>query len=217
MYLHAELKQRPANSRYPFTQKIVDMTTEEHRRTLLTYVNEEDCWVPSHDRQCLSWIERVNTDLPTCIFNELQAFMRSHFGIDVWTSQVRLPSLSLPPVDQAWKQHLPRNTTLAYLTLPKTESSSAEWSSSTSDNANMPSGRTMPVNAGAVPTEASLRRFPRALNLLGLEVFVPPTEKKAVHSAPTDVQPPGTTDAVDGSAADWPQLTLLTRDRIREP
>lgn len=192
MHLRAKLNERPQKERYPFTHEIVAMETEEHRNTLLTYVDEENCWVPSHGRKGLSWVKKVNMDLPTCIFNEHQALMRNHFGIDVWTSNVQLPRLRATRAADAWRQDLHRQTTVAYMTLPNI----------------VPA---MPVNMGTVATEASLRRFPRALNLLGLEVFVHPAQKKAVDSAPTDVQSSGATDVGDEKTAKWPQLVLLTR------
>lgn len=74
----------------------------------------------------------------------------------------------------------------------------------------------MPVEMGAMPTEASLRRFPRALNLLDLEVFIHAKQKKAVVPPPSDLQSSLATDAVDRSTAKRPQLTLLTRCHIED-
>ena len=53
------------------------------------------------------------------------------------------------------------------------------------------------------------------MNLLGLEVFVHPAQKKAVDSAPTDAQSSGATDMVDEKTADWPQLVSLTTSDVR--
>ena len=105
---------------------------------------------------------------------------------------------------------------MAYMTLPNNASSHEDWLRSNLDHGSSQSGYAMPLKVGAVPTEASLRRFPRAMNTLGLDVFIHPTQEGTVISPPPNLQSSDTTDAVDGSAADWPQLTLLTRNRIRE-
>ena len=191
-------------------------TAEKLRETLLPYVNHSDYWVSSHDTKCHNWTAKVDTHLPTCIFNEHQAFVRSHFGIDVWTSNVRLPRQRSTLEADKWKLDESSNTTVAYMTLPNNASSCEDWLSGMYDDVKLQSGYAMPLKLGAAPTRASLRRFQRALNLLGLEVFIHPTQKGTVISAPPGAQSSDSADAVDGSAADWPQLTLLTRCCVEE-
>ena len=204
----------PGNHRSTFKFDIDAESTKKHRATLRKYVDKNDCWEQSHDKNRRSWIKDVDIDLPTCIFNEHQALVRSHFGVDVWISNVKLPTDT--PAAVPWRYDERQYSTVAYITLPNNESSREGWSSNRYDGGNLQSGYAMPVKLGAVPTQASLRRFPRALNLLGLEVFIHPTQKRTVMFAPPDVQHSDVTDALDGSAADWPQLTLLTKTRIQE-
>jgi len=86
------------------------------------------------------------------------------------------------------------------------------------------SGFAMPVKLGARPTELSLQRFPRALKLLGLKVFVGSTQtdpganssdvevdSKTSGMENVEVESSDGSDAGDELAACWPQLTVLTR------
>jgi hypothetical protein len=137
--------------------------------------------------------------------------VRSHFGIDVWISSLRLPPLRFGALKvEKWRSYEAHETTLAYLTLPNSIPSCEKWSSIDNDLGKFQSGAAIPVELGAVPTRASLRRFPRALTILGLEVFIHPSQNGDVISVPSDVQLEGSTAAADESTTEWPQLTLLT-------
>jgi hypothetical protein len=177
------------------------------------------CWMRHHDIKTRSWTKKIDTGRPDCIFNEHQKFVRSQFGIDVWITNVRLPELRFEDADlpyESWKQYEAHETTMAYLTLPNKVTSRKDWSSVENYLGDFESGYAMPVKLGAAPTQASLRRFPRTMNLLGLELFVHPVQKETVIVAPTDVPSSDVDDGVDGLSADWPQLTLLTRSRNKE-
>lgn len=191
----------------------------KHREVLLQFARDVlSAWTRAHDINTRNWAKSFDTEHPICIFNKRRELVRNHFGIDVWTSNVRLPPLSFPPVAQAdkGKRHESQNTTVAYMTLPNNVSSREDWLSGIYDRENMQSGYAMPVKLDTAPTKASLRRFPRAMSILGVNVFIHPTQKGTAISPPHDVQSSGINDTVDGSAADWPQLTLLTKNRIME-
>lgn len=207
------------SSQCPFQRDVDIEIAAKHR--LVDYAEEEpSLWTGPHDSKTLSWMKKGGMERPTCIFNEHREFVRNHFGIDVWTSNVRLPPLRATLVTQSdeWKSNESQNTTLAYMTLPNNVSSREDWLSGMYDNLHggLQSGHAMPVKMGAVPTQASIRRFPRAMSILGLDVFIHPTQKGTVISPAPEVRSSGITDAVDDSAADWPQLTLLTRNRVKE-
>lgn len=217
MYHRVTLTGCFGNNRCPFERKSGPETAKDTRKALMTYAEDLWFWEDSHDTKTRSWMKRVDMERPTCIFNEHRELARKQFGVDVWTSNVRLPPLSSTSVADEWKRPDTQNTSVAYMILPGNVSSHEDWLSGVYDHGHLQSGCAMPVKMGTVPTEESLRRFPRALNILGLNVFIHPTQKGTVISPPADVQPSGIADGVDGPAADWPQLTLLTRNRIREP
>ena len=218
MYHEAMNDKCRGSSRCRFEQNVDAETTAMHRKALVNYAEEQISrpWVDSHDIAVVNWAERVDTELATCIFNKHREFVRHHFGVDVWTSNVRLPPKSNTVKADMWKLHESQNTTVAYMTLPENVSSREDWPSGMYVDGKCQSGYAMPVKVGAVTTGASLRRFPRAMNILGLDVFIHPTQKGIVISAPPGMQSSGITGAVDGSVVDWPQLTLLTKCHIEE-
>ena len=196
-------------------------TIAKHHEALLEFVANSDYWEDAHGNKGERWENKVVTHLPTCVFKKHQGFVKSHFGIDIWISKVRLP----PPSDSADKTGRwalldeARYTILAYMTMPNNVSSREDWDGIEDEFDDFQGGFAKPVELGAMPTEASLRRFSRALNLLDLEVFIHPIQSKqqmTVVSPPSDVQSSITTDDVDGSTAKWPRLTLLTRCRIQD-
>lgn len=217
LYHRAELTVCFGDGDCPLGRSIGAKTAAKHRRALVKYLESMSFWIEPHDARLRSWQRKIDTEGPACIFYEYRDLVRSHFGIDIWTSNVRLPRLDFTPAADWWKRAETRNTSVAYMILPNHVSSHEDWRSGMYDLGHLQSGYAMPVKMGAVPTEASLRRFPRAMNILGLDVFVYPAQKGTVISAPTDVQPSGVADGVNVCAADWPQLTLLTRNRIKEP
>ena len=192
----------------------------KHRQALLShphdvsFVYSSMAWDVQHHENCRRWKIRVDTERSNCIFIKHRAFVRRHLGIDVWVSNVRLPSLqAVTQQADEWKLNRPQNATVAYTTLPNKVSSRQEWTVMSDLYGHLQSGHTMPANFGAVPTEASLRRFPRALKLLGLKVFIHPTQKEPVRSTPTNVQSSDDTNTADESTTSWPQLTILTKCR----
>ena len=223
MYHEAMNEDCCRGSRCRFQDNIDAETTAMHRKVLVKHVEAVSAswalssfWLDPHDTKIRAWVKIVDTARSDCIFNEHREFVRNHFGIDIWISNFPLPSLSNPPAGEEWKRGESQNTTMAYMTLPENASSRVDRRRSWYDHGKLQSGYAMPVKVGAVPTEASLRRFPRAMNILGLDVFIHPTQKGTVISAPPGVQSSGVTGAVDESVADWPQLTLLTKYRIEE-
>lgn len=138
------------------------------------------------------------------------------FGVQIWTSHVRLG-------DPTVYNDAPR-TTVAYLTLPKNPSCSLPSHLADCDcecdHEECDSGYGIPILPGkGAPTKHSLRRFERAMKILGLKVFVHPSQKGRALAMPgydvggevkekfeekTEVK-----TAYDAAA--WPQLTLLVR------
>lgn len=213
---HEETDVICAQSECSFNRKIDGETAKVHRAAVLGH--DGICeWRMSHDGKRHRWTAKVDLDHPTCIFTKHQTFVRSRFGINIWTSNVRLPPLERARGVEPWRRNQDQNTTRAYITLPNNGLREVWDTFDFDSDGDLQSGYSMPVNLGAVPTQASLRRFPRAMKLLGLEVFVDPTQKGTVISAQTDVESTDAAGPADGSLASWPQLTLLTRCRTKEP
>ena len=200
----------------PFGRGIGDKMIAEHRTALVYHVDKSFFWTEPHITKVRKWVKRTDTERSNCIFNEHREFVRNQFGIDIWTSNVRIPPLINHQADEQWKQGESQRTAMAYMTLPDKASSREDWLGDVYDHGKLQSGYAMPVKVGAVPTEASLRRLPRAMNILGLDVFIHPTQKGTVISTPPGVQSSGVTGAVDESVVGWPQLTLLTRCRMED-
>ena len=149
LYHHATSEVCFGESDCPFGRGIDAKTAAKHRDALVDYVVETMFWTDSNG-----------------IFNEYREIVRNHFGIEIWTSNVQLPPLSNPPAVEWWKRGEPQDTTVAYMTLPNNASSHEDWLRSNLDQGSSQSGYAMPLKVGAVPTQASLRRFPRAMNTL---------------------------------------------------
>ena len=71
-----------------------------------------------HDAETRRWKEKVDKERPAYIFNEHREFVRKHFSIDVWTFNARLPTLGILQALVKWQRDKPRNTIVAYMTLP---------------------------------------------------------------------------------------------------
>ena len=153
----------------------------------MDYVVETMFWTDSHNTKTRSRAQNVDTERSNGIFNEYREIVRNHFGIEIWTSNVQLPPLSNLPAVEWWKRGEPQDTTVAYMTLPNNASSHEDWLRSNLDQGSSQSGYAMPLKVGAVPTQASLRRFPRAMNTLGLDVFIHPTQEGTVISPPPNL------------------------------
>jgi hypothetical protein len=159
-------------------------------------------WGHRHDENNQLWDAKASSIASSSIFKKHRALLERHFGIDIWTSHVRLQ----PPEPNKWNSDEGRNATMAYLTLPhqatlQPNGARYAWRAHIS---NTQCGHAMPVTLAAAPTPKSLERFPRALKLLGLEVFVETWEH-------TDVESSDVVDAGPELADCWPQLTVLTR------
>jgi hypothetical protein len=214
MYHHYMLDTCPGRRFCSFHRKL-EPASAARRKALLGYVKEMQYWDEPHDSKTQGWATKIDTEGPSCIFTKHQALVRSHFGIDIWILNVRLPPLSnnTPGVDW-WKQDQDHNTTLAYLTMPNNVPLQKNWAKV--GDYDFETGFAMPLTLGAVPTEASLRRFPRAMHILSLEVFSQSTQAGALVSALTNQHYSNSVDTVDDSTASWPQLTLLTKCRLNQ-
>jgi hypothetical protein len=220
MFHDMKLNRCPGSRFCSFWRKRDSQTIAKHHEALLHFVANSDHWEDAHDNKVERWVNKVDTQLPSCIFQKNQEFVKSHFGIDIWISKVRLPPAS-DSADKTGSWALldeARYTILAYMTLPNNLWSREDWDGIEDELDDFQGGFAKPVELGAIPTEASLRRFSRALNLLDLEVFIHAIQSKqrrTVVSPPSDVQSSITTDDVDGSTAKWPRLTLLTRSESK--
>jgi hypothetical protein len=109
-----------------------------------------------------------------------------------------------------WKSRLVRHATVAYLTLPE-DGISREEKVSYDDNPDRykwENGYALPVNMGAMPTQMSLRRSPRALKLFDLEV---PPDAEPSDSQTSDEVSADSVDTGHELTASRPRLTALTR------
>jgi hypothetical protein len=130
--------------------------------------------------------------------------LRANFGVDTFITAACFGG------DQ-W-------TGLAYLTLPINPwILEEEWPEMDEDlnSVTNDSGYGVPLHVGDPPSPASLKRFPRALKGLDLEVFVHHSQKRANTLSPNDRLKNKSnvgdevTDKVTAKAEAWPQLTLL--------
>jgi hypothetical protein len=123
-----------------------------------------------------------------------------------------------------------RQMTIAYLTLPDDGQNEASYETDVAQH-NWELGHAKALKLGAMLTHGSLRRFPRTLKLLDLEVHpsnptssgtLASSDSGLLASQASDVECSGgssadSVDAVDKEAPFWPQLTVLTRCEVGEP
>ena len=114
--------------------------------------------------------------------NNRQAF-QERFGLDIWSSFVSLPD------DNTSDEFGFPQATIAYLTLPHSVERRHKWSGNLREGSNgdvfheYPSthgenGFGMAVNINRRPSAEELSRFPQALKVLKLKVFVHPSQKQ---------------------------------------
>lgn len=138
-------------------------------------------------------------------FSDHQPLLEKNFGISVWVSHLRCKRYYRH--SQYAGQQQPYITTVSYLTLPnnKVREEDCDYGSG-SDSIQTP------VFMGAPPSQKSLKKFTRALKILGLE---PSSERwqQAVAALPAtyrDAEPLRNLAA----AITWPQPTLLAYNNL---
>ena len=153
----------------------------------------------THREVCLNNSREFERELRSGSLWSRRKLLRSQLGIALWIS----PTCS----------NANGYTALAYLTLPDDPQRNETWLEAPCWEIN-DIGYGMPMHVGASPSPASLKRFPRALMKLGLEVFVH-CRQKALSTGNREVKELEVTDdsaesgEVVEKAATWPQLTLL--------
>lgn len=152
------------------------------------------------DDRCDVWrIEFADLlDEDGTFFTKKRELLKTHFGLSVWTAKLRPPSMS--------EDH---HTITVYLTLPNDVSRHEKWQSE--DYRAEDIGYGMPMTIGAQPTEHSLSRFPRALNILGLQAWSHPSLEGRLILSPPSI------DTLESKANDKaaiePQVTFLVRNK----
>jgi hypothetical protein len=160
-----------------------DMNAETAVKVRKRVLRSVQCyWDAAHDPNIDLWSYMAASENSDGIFNKHRALLKQRFGLEIWTSHVRLRE----PRKPRWFSDgiIGRNKTVPYLVLPDDESPlqnsvSFKWQP---EMVNRGSGHGISVNTGAGPTDRSLRRFPRALNLLDLGVSIDPTQRWATAS-----------------------------------
>ncbi|KAK3067778.1 hypothetical protein LTR53_015139 [Teratosphaeriaceae sp. CCFEE 6253] len=138
-----------------------------------------DCWRVRHDSERIQW----GSD-DRGFFTTHKAFIRKHFGVDVWISHDIHP--------EPWHDEDTTLVTLAYLTLPTSAAARNEVFPRIAGldcTVSLPTETTyaLSLSPPPEPTEKSLARFSRAISILGLETWSPGTEPRLVHGlVPTD-------------------------------
>lgn len=144
-------------------------------------------------------------------FGEHEDLVSNHFGVNIWISNVRLYSTSGGHNDCLD----PTETTVAYLTLPDTTQRSERWGLSDAEEENgmfhPESGYGVPILPSGTPSKASLRRFSRAMQILGLKIFVHALQRGQPLSAQEKSGCGKDQTKTAYAATSWPQLTLLMR------
>lgn len=196
-----------------FNQEPNMETAAINRKKMLNCVfDSTGFWDAEHDIRVGAWESKVGMDDSHCIFTQHEVLLRSHFGIDFWTSIVRLPPLEVVRrKSEEWKLTEGHNTSsMAYMTLPNDGHTREKWATRLHGD-DFETGYASSVHLGATPSQASLRRFSRALNILGLEVFIHPQQRRTVISSRTDLESSDLGKSAEEPLIRWPQLTLLTR------
>nr|OQO20129.1 hypothetical protein B0A51_11570 [Rachicladosporium sp. CCFEE 5018] len=148
--------------------------TDERLRRIID--DEWDCEYMNFDSEDDIHREReADWSNRTTLFEEHRELLKRNFGVDVWTSDVRLDR-------HHWRHDEPAHTTVTYLTLPARPQREFEWVTSAFEDeypgecASISTGHGIPIELGKTPSAASLRRFPRAIELLDLKVFLHKTQ-----------------------------------------
>jgi hypothetical protein len=140
--------------------------------------------------------------------SEMEILLERNFGIGIWVSQ------TLSKVN--------KRAALAYLTRPSYDLMREKWEFPESPLSSE-SGFGVPVHLSGAPSAESLRRFPRALRILHLELFVHQHVEdlsvaqggEEVSEGEGEVPSAGGQSARSGKgpkkAEIWPQLTLLMK------
>lgn len=172
-----------------------------------------DQWYDIHCKRRNDWAHKVSrpSSQQHGFFSESQDIMYKHFGLNVWTSVVRLEEQNYVIECDATE------TTIGYLTLPPRSSASEDWSLSMSElecgDWKLETGCGMVIENTAQPSKQSLKRFPRAMKILGLETCL--DEDKHVHVLDASEMPAGADTKKrkedDHKAQIWPRLMLLVR------
>lgn len=234
LYLKEQKEMSPDSS-----HEDVPLTAEELERVV-----DEECCIEyddiatAHYHRTNSWLRRVggpSSEFPSFFANHTDMLQR-HFGLEVWASTVRNG-------DDNGERDDPAETTVAYLILPRSRTRS-EWWQPDADRvwrsaAQGETGYGVPVTDLHEPSENSLRRFQRALRILGLEVWVSRSQKGKTLGMPLPSQmctdKASAADTEDRAkdkkgglveatgpkkkgayhASSWPQLTLLMRGLVQ--
>lgn len=168
-----------------FAHTTDDDEAAQIREDLLEYIGDD--FLHKHDQTRVDWLEdvgresdiHINNFVPSdkinlhqkreSFFCQHRSLLHSQFGIDVWSSTIVLKPLERVASKQhEWKLADCRETTVAYLTLPTIGSLMKRWRAR-GDDYHVATGYSLPVQLGPIPTPASLRRFPRAMGIFGLE------------------------------------------------
>lgn len=170
----------------------------------------------THTERCEAWRDRVygsqirgsqRGQRGPGVFDVHRELVARHFGVDIWSSNVRL-GLTVCP----WSPWKLADTTITYLTMPINRIRSERWSvSRDEDTPGCESGYGVPVALAQRPAGKSLRRLARAMQILDLGVFVHPSQRGQILAPPSLAKRADENEEPYREGA-WPQLTLLTRN-----
>ncbi|KAK5113325.1 hypothetical protein LTR85_010942 [Meristemomyces frigidus] len=190
--------------------------------TLHDFDNGYEGWRASHSDRKVRWYEKAGKPEYSSrgFFTQHKDLLLKHFGLEVWIAHKQHTQKR----KGQWDDGSLLRCTTAYLTLPVSESASKEWDVDYKDE-NWSGRSRMPTEVGYAfsladpikPPRKSLRRFPRAIKMLGLKTMAPKDTLDLIADG-GDVEDresgdEGPSEEYKGVSRGWPYLRLLVVNR----
>ncbi|KAI7461679.1 hypothetical protein KC357_g8677 [Hortaea werneckii] len=151
----------------------------------------EENFEERHRERCQGWCDRLGTPVSSSsgIFSEQADFFLQRFGLETWTTHVRVPAPSENSFSDTWDYVSPlrAQTTVAYLKLPHQHQKLAgSWQEDADEDEcftmYLETGYTMRLAQPEALTEKEISRFTRAVEILGLKPWVHPSQRRGWDS-----------------------------------
>ncbi|KAI6794798.1 hypothetical protein KC363_g8421 [Hortaea werneckii] len=151
----------------------------------------EENFEERHRERCQGWCVRLGTPVSSSsgIFSEQADFFLQRFGLETWTTHVRVSAPSENSFSVSWDYPSPLHaqTTVAYLKLPQQHQKLAgSWQEDADEDEcctlYLHTGYTMRLAQPEALTEKEISRFKRAVEILGLKPWVHPSQRRGWDS-----------------------------------
>lgn len=174
----------------------IESEVEEEVEEML-WEHIEDNFDQRHRERCQGWCDRLGTPISSSygIFSERADLFLQRFGLETWTTHVRVLAPSENSFSGTWDYNTPlrAQTTVAYLKLPHQQQNLASsWEEDAEEDEcftmYLETGYTMRLTQPEALTEKDISRFKRALEILGLKPWVHPSQRRGWDSGNKDDQ-----------------------------